>query len=64
MKKLKHREKVGIILGVIIIIFGSFLEGLESELGIIPNWAIAVGFILIICLLVYINYGREGKEEK
>lgn len=65
MKKLKFREKLGLIIGVSIIIIGSFFEAIESKLGVIPDWMIIIGLAFVTCLLVYINYnGKKEQEEE
>ncbi|MFO8069693.1 MAG: hypothetical protein R6U02_06975 [Alkalibacterium sp.] len=65
MKKLKFREKLGLIMGVSIIIIGSFFEAIENKLGVIPDWMIIIGLAFVACFLVYINYdGKKKRKEE
>lgn len=57
--KLKFREKVGLTLGIGIILAGSVLENIERRQGKIPDILLIIGIIFTFGVILYINYGKK-----
>lgn len=61
MKKLTRREKIGLIMGVVIILIGSFFEGIEKKNGKVPDILLIFGIVIIIGVIFYINYEKNKR---
>lgn len=57
--KLKFREKVGLTLGVGIVLAGSVLENIERKTGKMSDILLILGIILIFGVIIYVNYGKK-----
>ncbi len=59
--KLTRNEKIGLIIGVGIVLMGSFFSGIEKKDGKIPDILLIFGIVIIIGVIFYINYERNKK---
>lgn len=59
--KLTRNEKIGLIMGVGIVLMGSFFSSIEKKDGKIPDILLIFGIVIIIGVIFYINYDKNKK---
>lgn len=56
MKKLGFRGKLGLLIGTVIVLSGSFITRKNEG---ISTTVLVIGIALVVATIIYVNYGRK-----